>query len=368
MNSETQNKAHPATLLPLLLLALWFISQTAKAADFTIPGLQLPIITSYATPSGFTGERVFANIQFVEQRVGSLTISAKPVIPDRIEFPSVGGRRAVVPVTSETPGLISFVIPAGAITGNPALLGRDGLRRENQPRFQVVTSAQLTRGVTFINRTQYLAASMKRGTVELLPRGSTGIPTGQALFIPMTLSVTPSALDVSLVRVTSAGARVPMFNLRETVGGPVSGTRLPAFRAVQVMDRLTVAEALGAVNQTAEWVIRHRGQNRLMKVTSNGAAILEDRRLTGSLISKTYQLEEVSWPDNAASVRFTLREGANRVGETIVLHPPFDSFAANRLGHFTLNDGPFDDMILISGNLEVDAVTEVVPMLARRVR
>jgi len=86
------------------------------------------------------------------------------------------------------------------------------------------------------------------------------------------------------------------------------------------------------------------------------------------LISKTYSLEEVAWPDNAASVRFTLREGASRVGETIVLHPPFDSFAANHLGHFTLNDGPFDDMPLTSGNLEVDVVTEVVPMLARRVR
>lgn len=368
MNSETQNKAHPAALLPVLLLALWFISQTAKAADFSIPGLQLPVITSYAPPSGFAGERVFANIQFVNQTVGGLVITAKSVFPDRIEFPTSSGRRAVVSVTSETPGLISFVIPAGAITGNPALLGRDGLRHENQPRFQVVTSAQLTRGVTFINRTQYLAASMKRGTVEQLPRGSTGIPIGQALFMPMALTVTPSNLDVSLVRVTSAGVRVPMFNLRETVGGPVAGTRLPAFRAVHVMDRLTVAEALGAVNQTAEWAIRHRGQNRLMKVTSNGAAILEDRRHNGALISKTNQLEEVSWADNAPSVRFTLREGANRVGETIVLHPPFDSFASNHLDHFTMNDSPFDGLILVSGNLEVDFVSEVVPMLARRVR
>lgn len=366
MNTQ-ENNAHPATLIPALLLALWFFSQAfASAANVTVPGLQLPTIVSYAPPASSIGDKVYANIEFRANAVNGFTQSAKPVIPSSIEFPAAGGRRVIATVTSETANLISFLVPTGAITGSPALLGRDGLRLENQLVFRVVPFTQLTRGVTLINLTQYAAGSVLRGTTELLQPSGTRLLSGYAVFIPMALTVTPTALDIGLVRLTRAGAAVPMFTLREFVGGPVSGTRIAAFRSVLRLERLSVAEALGAMGQSSEWTLFHRGQDRRMTVRSNGTVTLEDRVAGRATVISQYTLVELAWPNNSANLQFTLKDTSGRVGQAIVMHPPFDAFASNQIGTFLNTDTlPFS---LGTGEPEGTLVSDPVPLLARRLR
>lgn len=359
MNTSDKS-AHPAAMLPMLLLALWLFSQAmASAANVTIPGFQLPSISSYAPPRGAVGAKMYANLDY------PTFSSAKMATPTGIEFTNSLGVRVTSPVTMESNLLLSFKVPTGAVTGNPTLLGPKGMRLENQARFQVISFTQTPRGVTVINLTQYAVGQVANGSSQLLPSG-TRISQGHAAFVSLSLTTTPTPLDVQLVRLTSSGSAVPMLTLRETVGGAVPGTRVAPIQTVLKLDRLTLSEILGAVTQTAEWTIFHRGQDRRMLVQTNGTTTLEERVNGQTQSAVRYQLKEVSWSDNAASVQFALVDANGNSGETQVLHPPFDAFATNHLGRFSFQDVPATS--LSTGPSDNLHIQEVVPMFVRRIR
>jgi len=81
MNSETQNNAHPATLLPMLLLAIWFICQSYASADginVTGPGARtgLPVVSSFVPANAAVGDSVYANLDYSAVTVDHKTVTA----------------------------------------------------------------------------------------------------------------------------------------------------------------------------------------------------------------------------------------------------------------------------------------------------
>jgi hypothetical protein len=211
--------------------------------------------------------------------------------------------------------------------------------------------------------------SVKDGTTELLPANVVGISPGSARFFTMTLSNTRArTIDLSLIRFPLSGGRQAVMNLREEVILPRQpGVTLTAqTRVVLSVERLTVAEVLGAVNGNSEWKIIHRGLQRSMTVSPEGrVTLVQQPQFVGQQpISSSFTLEEVSWPENAESVQFALRNGTGRVGEILLLSAPFDAFSANRLGSFRNTDIPF----FVPGGEPEDYVADAVPMFVRRIR
>lgn len=341
----------------LAAFSLWLGQANAVAADVTIPGLELPIISSYAPPSAPVGATAYANLVFQGQ--------GKPVMPASIEFPRVGGGVVTAPVVMEAQTLIRFSIPSGAASGQPTLTGPNGLRRERQVSFSVITNSQITRGLTILNMTQYSMGSVKNGTTELLP-GGRRVPQRNAVFVNLSMTMIPHNLNIALVRLGGNNQVIPVLNLLEQAGGPVPGTRIPPIRATLRLDRLTVPEILGANTGSAEWKVFHRGQDRRMLVNVNGRVTLEERVSGQVRGSATFTLKEVSWSDDAGAVQFALQDASGNTGETLVLHPPFDAFAANQLGQFTFQDGV--QPVLSSGPGDNTSVAALVPLFIRRVR
>lgn len=341
----------------LAAASLWLSQTDASAADVTLPGLELPIISSYAPPSAPVGATVYANLVFQGQ--------SKPVMPTSIEFPRVGGGVVTAPVFMEAQTLIRFNIPSGATSGLPTLTAPNGLRRERQISFSVISNSQITRGLTILNMTQYSLGSVKNGTTELLP-GGRRVPQRNAVFVNLSMTIIPHNLNIALVRVGRNNQLIPVLNVLEQAGGPVPGTRIPPIRATLRLDRLTVPEILGANTGTVEWKVFHRGQDRRMLVNVNGRVTLEELVNGQVSNSATFTLKEVSWPDDAAGVQFALQDASGNTGETLVLHPPFDAFAANQLGQFNFQDGV--QPVLSSGPSDHVAVAGVVPLFVRRVR
>ena len=367
MNSETQNNAHTAALLPMLLLAIWFICQSSASADsinVTGPGdrnSRLPSVLTYAPALAPLGETVLVNI--LPSR------NSNPVAVASIEFPTAGGGVISTPLTQETPELMSFRVPAGAITGKPVLIGTDGSRKNEQPEFRVEAFGLRARGFTVVNRTQYTMGSVKDGAKELLPTNVVGISPGSARFFSMTLSNSRArTIDLALIRFPASGGRQAVMNLREEVILPRQpGVTVTAqTRVILSVERLTVAEVLGAVNGNSEWKIIHRGLQRSMTVSPEGRVTLvqQPQFVSQQPISSSFTLEEVSWPENAESVQFALRNGTGRVGEILLLSTPFDAFSANRLGSFRNTDSPF----FVPGGEPEDFVADAVPMFVRRIR
>ncbi|SKB01248.1 hypothetical protein SAMN02745166_03345 [Prosthecobacter debontii] len=329
-----------------------------EAANVTIPGLRLPNITSYAPPYATAGAKVYANIEYPQFS------NSKPVTPTGVEFLRSDGRRVAVAAVAETSGLISFVLPSNAVTCRPALLGPSGMRLEEQLEFRVVSLTQTPRGVTLINRTQYVVGSVSTSGRELLPSDST-IDQTRARFFSLSMTSTPTALKLQMQRRTASNALIPMMELQETVGGAFPGTQVPVIYTVLDLERLTVAEMLGAGNGSSEWTLHHRGQNRRMMVQYNGTVTLEER-VSGTVQVQRYMLKEVSWSNNSPNVQFALVDSSGNLGETVVLHPPFQTFAAMKFGQFSYEDVP--PTLLSSGSGEPGAVTTPVPLFMVRVR
>ena len=116
MNSETQNNAHTAALLPMLLLAIWFICQSSASADsinVTGPGdrnSRLPSVLTYAPALAPLGETVLVNI--LPSR------NSNPVAVASIEFPTAGGGVISTPLTQET--LLLLLLSIYIYSANPA--------------------------------------------------------------------------------------------------------------------------------------------------------------------------------------------------------------------------------------------------------
>jgi hypothetical protein len=365
MNSETQNNVHPVALLPMLLLAIWFICQSTASAGLNVTGpgdmnSPLPGVLTYAPAFAPVGETVLVNIL--------PPLNSNPVIAASIEFRAANGGVVTAPLTQENPKLMSFRVPAGAITGRTALIGTNGSRRNEQPEFRVAPFGLRARGFTVVNRTQYTMGSVKDGTTELLPANVVGISPGHARFFTMTLSNSRArTIDLSLIRFPQSGGRQAVMNLREEVILPRQpGVIVSAqSRVVLSVERLTVAEVLGAVNGNSEWKIIHRGLQRSMTVSPEGlVTLVQQPQFVGQQpIISTFTLEEVSWPENAESVQFALRNNNARVGEILLLSAPFDAFSANRLGSFRNTDVP----AFVPGGEPEDYVADAVPMFVRRI-
>lgn len=361
MNTQ-ENTAHPASLLSAILVAIWLLTQTfASAIEVTGPGPRsgVPAITSYAPLFAAVGEKVLANIDYINvPREVAVSVIA-------IELPSETGFIRV-PVTLESQRSIGFVVPAGAVSGQPFLIGT-GDRRRVQPAFEVVPFSLRARGVTIINDTQYPVGSVKSAGTELLPAGVT-IGLGNAGFISMNVTTQTKLLDIGLVKLNDDGSMLPLFNLQEGVQvAPVRpGTTLTLqVRTTLELQRLTLAEALGAVNESVEWRITQRGLNRRMIVFPGGEVVLEERQGDSRPISAVFHLEEVLWGGNSGHIIFTLRNGNERIGELISMPAPFDVFAANKLGFFRNDQGQITQ---VGTPVPEGYVGAPVPMLVRRLR
>lgn len=358
MNSETQNNAHPATLIPMLLLAIWFICQSYASADVinvTGPGARtgLPAVSSFVPANAAVGDSVYANLDYSTVTVDHKTVTA-------VRLVAADGSAVSAPATVHGDRLIEFRIPSGAVSGNVTMAGGDGSTRSSGLSISVIPPTLRARGVVLVNKSQFSIGRVVSGTQTFIPSSRVlGIAKGSAFFISATLSATVAKpFDISLVN-QSFIEPMTLFTQSESVRlFKLPGRSLPVSNNVTLtIEPVTVAEALGATSSNANWKILQRGLNRSMVVTPEGSVRLNDA-IFGGNPNRSFQIEEIAWNESNGSVTFALRDGSARVGSIITLYPPYDALSCNRLGHFNSSDER--DVFLAPADFEAN------PILARR--
>ncbi len=358
MNSETQINAHPAALLPMLLLAIWFICQSYASADginVTGPGARtgLPVVSSFVPANAAVGDSVYANLDYSSVTVDHKTVTA-------VRLVAADGSTVSAPATVHGDRLIEFHIPSGAVSGNVTMAGGDGSTRSSGLSISVIPPTLRARGVVLVNKSQFSIGRVVSGTQTFIPSSRVlRIAKSSAFFISATLSATVAKpFDISLVNEGVIGPII-LFTQSESVRlFKLPGRALPVSNNVTLtIEPVTVAEALGATAANANWKILQRGLNRSMVVTPEGSVRLNDTILGGTP-NRSFQIEEIAWDVSNGSVTFALRDGQSRVGSIITLYPPYDALSCNRLGHFNSSDER--NFFLAPADLEIN------PIMARR--
>lgn len=311
------------------------------AAQNTVSPIGIPIITSYVPASAPVGESVLANLTSDQITTGGAVIGETATVT-HVLFRTTIGLPVSAPVTYVAPKLIRFTIPNMAITGTPTLMRNTQLNSRVQPSFSVVPFASRARGFTLINSAQWDVSSVKTGTTELL--SGTPLRTGEARFFGRVLTANrplPLSLTFQNQPTLSIPTR-PLFTVSEqvTIPGTPSGLTLVT-RTELNLEPFTVAEVLrmGSTTANARWQVLQRRFTRTMEVTPNGGVILTQFGFINQQVPPiNLTIDEENAVFNQTSIRFSLKQGSRRSGEVIIMYAPFDSFAANELGPWSLED------------------------------
>lgn len=311
------------------------------SAQNTVSPVGIPIITSYAPSAAAEGESVLANLTSDSTTFGGAVLGETSTVT-HILFRTSIGLPVSAPVTYVAPRLIRFTIPKMAITGTPTLMKNTQLNSRVQPSFSVVPFANRARGFTIINSAQWDVGSVKTGTTELLT-GSI-LQAGQARFFSRVLTAN-RPLPLSLTFQNSTSANMPtttLFTVSEQVMIRSTGSGLTLVTRTELnLEPFTVTEILrmGATTSNANWKVLQRRFNRTMQVTPEGGVILTQLGVIGHTPAPiNLTIDEDSATFSQSFIRFSLKQGNRRSGEVITMYAPFDSFAANELGPWTLED------------------------------
>lgn len=323
------------------ILGLAMSLSDRASAQNTVSPVGIPLITSYAPAAASEGESVLANLTSDTTTFGGAVFGETATVT-HILFRTSIGLPVSAPVTYVAPKLIRFTIPKMAITGATTLMKNTQLNSRVQPSFSVVPFASRPRGFTIINSAQWDVSSVKTGTTELL----TGTPlrTGEARFFSRSLTAN-RPLPLSLTFQSSVSANMPatpLFTVPEQVMIPGTASGLTLVTRTELnLEPFTVTEILrmGATTANARWKVLQRRFNRTMEVTPEGGVILTQLGLIGHQPAPiNLTIDEQSATFSQSFIRFSLKQGSRRSGEVITMYAPFDSFSANELGPWSLED------------------------------